>query len=65
MVRVRFSNRLTSILQSIYNRNKLLAYDTIVMINDIERGKTNYIIQDGIVYDSFNNKREVYYYVQH
>lgn len=59
MVRVCFSNRLTSILQSIYNRSKLLAYDIIVMVNDIERGQTNYIIQDGMVYDSFNNKKEV------
>lgn len=45
-----FNQRMTRILQRVYNRNKLLAYDMIVMVNHIEQ--TNYIIQDGIVYNS-------------
>lgn len=45
-----FNQRMTRILQRVYNRNKLLAYDMIVMVNHLER--TNYIIQDGIVYNS-------------
>ena len=40
-------SRIIRVLQYVYNRNKLLAYDMIVMINHIER--TNFIIQDGIV----------------
>lgn len=48
-----FNQRMTRIIQRVYNRNKLLAYDMIVMVNYIEH--TNYIIQDGIVY----NTREV------
>lgn len=48
-----FNQRMTRIIQRVYNRNKLLAYDMIVMVNHIEH--TNYIIQDGIVY----NTREV------
>ena len=45
-----FNQRMTRILQRVYNRNKLLAYDMIVMVNHLER--SNYIIQDGIVYNS-------------
>ena len=47
-----FSNHMNRILQRVYNHNKLLAYDMIVMVNHIEG--TNFIIQDGIVYDSFD-----------
>ena len=42
-----FYTRMTRILQRVYNRNKLLAYEMIVMVNHIER--TNFIVQDGIV----------------
>ena len=45
-----FNQRMTRLIQRVYNRNKLLAYDLIVMVNHLER--TNYIIQDGIVYNS-------------
>ena len=44
-----FNQRMTRLLQRVYNRNKLLAYEMIVMVNYLEQ--TNYIIQDGIVYN--------------
>ena len=51
-----FNQRMTRLIQRVYNRNKLLAYDMIVMVNHLER--TNYIIQDGIVYNSFDKYKE-------
>ena len=53
-----FNHRMARILQRVYNRNRLLAYDMIVMVNHFEH--TNYIIQDGIVYNSFDLYREDY-----
>ena len=44
-----FNQRMTRLLQRVYNRNKLLAYGMIVMVNYFEG--TNFIIQDGIVYN--------------
>lgn len=52
MVDESFGQRMERILQRVYNHNKMLAYDMIVMVNHF--GGTNYIIQDGIVYDSFD-----------
>lgn len=52
MTNLFFVLRMMRILQRVYNHNKMLAYDMIVMINHIEG--TNFIIQDGIVFDSFN-----------
>ncbi len=52
MVHDSFNQRMEKVLQMIYNHNKLLAYDLIVMVNHFEG--TNFIIQNGIVYDSFD-----------